>query len=144
MTKNEYTKEFLDFWGQYPKRLCWRTDRHVKIGKSKACEQLSKLNTETQQFIMQILPVFVKSISSTIIPDPWRWLRDKKYDDYELEVERVSKPRPVEPEIVPVSAERRAELARKVSTSLKRVPKPDKRSISDKANAARKLLRADK
>ncbi|KKK76776.1 hypothetical protein LCGC14_2860270 [marine sediment metagenome] len=120
MTKEEYSKEFLAFWWKYPPRWIKSSGRYSHVGKDLAWKQWRKLSVKTQQYIWSILPVYVKSIPPTIIPDAWRWLRDKKWLDYEPAEVKPLPQRPVQPEIVPVSAEKKAELAKNLPKTMQK------------------------
>ncbi len=81
----EYDDNFEAFWLLYPERWIKDSDRHVKIGKAKAWERWRFMRKTNQQHAMAVLPVFKRTVDARYIPDAWRWLRDKKYEDYDLD-----------------------------------------------------------
>lgn len=81
MTK--YDDNFLAFWSLYPERWIKDSDRRVKLGKAKAWEGWRFMRKADQQHAMAVLPLFKMTNDARYIPDAWRWLRDKKYEDYE-------------------------------------------------------------
>lgn len=89
----EYDDNFEAFWSLYPKRWHKDSDKHVKIGKAKAWERWRFMRKKDQLHTMAILPVFTRECDARIYPDAWRWLRDKKYEDYDLEKAKPAGPR---------------------------------------------------
>ncbi len=96
--ENKYGANFLIFWKKYPTRWIPESDKHVKIGKDLAWQQWRKIDDETHQHILTIIS---QMKSGKAVPDPWRWLRDKKFNDYDppeppnpkIEVERKEQQR---------------------------------------------------
>lgn len=86
VAKDDYTQEFLDFWQLFPRRWIRSSDRYVKIGKELAWIQWEKLSAYNKAWAMFAVR---KERVSEIIPDAWRWLRDKKYKDYDLEMPQI-------------------------------------------------------
>lgn len=85
--KGKYADEFLVFWNKYPERWIKSSDTKVKVGKDLAAEQWDKLSQSEQQYILRVVGRLRVGES---VPDAWRWLRDRKWKDYEL-----PKPKPV-------------------------------------------------
>ena len=81
----KYTDEFIAFWAKYPKRWIRSSDSYVKDGKSLAFQQWNRRSKADKQYIMVILR---QVPSNTSTPDAFRWLRDKKYEDYEIPQKR--------------------------------------------------------
>lgn len=77
--KERYSEDFENFWNEYPTRWIPESDKHVKIGKHLAWEQWRKLGDDTCRHILSIIS---QMKSGKGVPDPWRWLRDKKFEDY--------------------------------------------------------------
>lgn len=84
--KERYSEDFEIFWKKYPTRWIPESDTHVKIGKQLAWERWEKLSEESHRHILDIISQFK---SGKAVPDPWRWLRDRKFEDY-----AISKPLP--------------------------------------------------
>ncbi len=78
--KSKYSANFLIFWNKYPTRWIPKSDQHVKIGKDLAWQQWRKIGDDTHRYILGIIP---QMKSGKGVPDPWRWLRDKKWKDYD-------------------------------------------------------------
>ena len=75
-----YSEDFLLFWEQYPKRFIAASGRYVKIGKRLAWNEWREIEEEIHKFILSIIS---QMKVGTAVPDPWRWLRDGKYEDFE-------------------------------------------------------------
>ena len=118
----DYSTDFETFWNKYPERWIPESDKHVKIGKHKAWEEWVNIDEQAQKLIIAILPVYRRKISSKIIPDAWRWLRDRKWDDY-------SPPQSYKPlpDNIPIP-------------KFKNVPEDKPESTSDKVNRQLKAL----
>ena len=78
---SKYSIYFLKFWDKYPSRWIAASSKWVKIGKHLASEQWNKLSQSEQQYIFQVVG---KMRAGKSVPDAWRWLRDRKWEDYEL------------------------------------------------------------
>jgi len=87
LSKDNYSVIFLDFWKRYPSRWIQESDRRVKVGKYLAWEQWQKLNEEQQ---ISALLATKSMVSGKAVPDAWRWLRDKKFDDAEIKPELLN------------------------------------------------------
>lgn len=74
-----YTSEFEAFWKKFKGR--WNTDKddYIKVGKYKAFDEAwLKLTPEEQQKAIK----FAHKPSGQYVPDPARWLKEKRFDDY--------------------------------------------------------------
>lgn len=87
---NQYSEEFETFWKQYPKRWVVSSGKWVKVGKWEAREEWDKLSREEQT---KALAVVKKVPAGRATQDAHRWLKHRRFDDYEL-----PKPKPPEPE----------------------------------------------
>ena len=103
MTK--YDPDFMIFWKMYPPRWYAPSGTWTKVKKCLAQVQWRKLNAETKAFVMSIMPVYIKSIPATAIPDAFRWLRDKGFDDYIVPAPKKAVPEPPEPVFKSLTAE---------------------------------------
>ncbi|KPL25575.1 MAG: hypothetical protein AMJ75_00225 [Phycisphaerae bacterium SM1_79] len=75
----EFTEEFLEFWSAWPKRWT-EAGRWVKLNKFKAFQCWKRLTKHEQQWSTNT----AKSLQSgKYVPDAFRWLRDKRFMDYE-------------------------------------------------------------
>ena len=81
MVNKQYSEQFLQFWHDYPTRWIKSSNRYVKIGKELAWLQWRKLTVAERVLASQAVKC---EVTSQIIPDPWRWLRDKKFRDFEV------------------------------------------------------------
>jgi len=81
LTKDkQYSEQFLQFWHDYPARWIKSSNRYVKIGKEVAWVAWQKLTVAERDLASQAVKC---EKTSQFIPDPWRWLRDKKFRDFE-------------------------------------------------------------
>lgn len=87
-SKGKYTEDFETFWKKYPTRWIPESDKHVKVGKHLAWEQWEKISEETHRHILGIIS---QMKAGRAVPDPWRWLRDKKFLDFVTEQPRPDK-----------------------------------------------------
>ena len=114
MERRKYDEDFKVFWKEYPARWVASSDRWAKLNKNRAWEQWKKLDTETKEHIMAIMPVFIKTIPSTNVQDAFRWLNDKNkgYADYSVPKPPSPKPRIIKTRQVhkPLTDEEKAEL----------------------------------
>ncbi len=97
LSKDNYSALFKDFWKDYPTRWIQESNKNVKVGKSDAWEQWQKLSPEQHIFILKILPVYKRQIDSKIVPDAWRWLRNGRYNDYEIPAPTTTIVQPEQP-----------------------------------------------
>jgi hypothetical protein len=91
MAKDGYSTEFMEFWRIIPCRWICSSDRYVKIGKDKAWIVWKRMSDKDKRWAMFSSH---KERVSEFMPDPWRWLRDKKYKDWDYE---ASNPIPLKP-----------------------------------------------
>lgn len=123
----EYTEDFIKFWKLFPGRFheAGRPkvgsgyEHYWKIGKRKAMEEWRKLTEHQKKWAMYSVGFMRKG---KYVPDAFRWLRDGKYEDIDLPVERESYPA----NVVPI---------------MKGVPQGDTRSTSDKVNEQQQKLK---
>ncbi len=143
MKGKEYSDLFLEFWAKYPERWIPESDKHVKIGKHKAWKQWCGINNQTQKLIMIILPIYKKEISSSIIPDAWRWLRDRKWDDYETKQPQGPKAKPQQkPKVTLATAKEKAEIKQMSKVLADKWTAPKKETKKQKELAKQKQLDA--
>lgn len=100
--KGKYTEDFETFWEKYPTRWVPESDKHVKIGKDLAWQQWRKIGEDAHRYILGIIS---QMKSGKAVPDPWRWLRDKKWKDYEP-------PKPIDSKIEAKQAEKERQKKR--------------------------------
>ncbi len=146
----EYTAEFETFWKLYPKRWNRSSGKHYKVGKWEASQVWKRLSQKDRTDIL----IKVKHMQDgEFVLDAHRWLKKRRFDDMEIPkpkpkpkpVVKISKP--VTPEEIRAEVERiekgriwKAQYDKRKTRLLKMVPNGDKRSTSDKVNAARKQL----
>ncbi len=82
--KKGFSEDFEKFWEEYPYRWIPSSDKRVKVGKQNAWILWRRLDSETRELILHILPVYKRQIDTKIVPDAFRWLRDKKWLDYDI------------------------------------------------------------
>ena len=114
MTK--YDPDFEVFWKLYPFRWSLPSGRWTKVNKGRAQAQWRKLDADTKAFVMSIMPVFLKTIPPQAVPDAFRWLANKCYDDYSLPAPKKPVSKPSEPPVAtakPVSSEQKESMLMK-------------------------------
>ena len=79
MKRKEYTEDFEKFWAVFKGR--WDADqgRYVKPGKYRAALEWQTLTTEEKILALRAAP----KVHGKYVPDPCRWLKYKRFDDYE-------------------------------------------------------------
>jgi hypothetical protein len=82
--KKRYSDEFEAFWKAYPKRFIPESDRWVKVGKNDAWKKWVKLSGTEQQTVMAVLHN-VKA--GRYVLDAQRWLKGRRWEDYEAPAE---------------------------------------------------------
>lgn len=86
-----------DFWQRYPKR------NGKRLGKKQAKDQWSKLSVEDRDLVVVAVENYrVAAEDPDVfcpIKDPWRWLRDRWFDDWQEPAEPSSRDGPGRPKI---------------------------------------------
>lgn len=85
---------FESFWRAYPSRWIKSSGRYTKVGKELAWQQFGKLSEEEVDWALFAV---YKEKSSETIPDAHRWLRDKKFKDFDRNATPVRIAKPPDP-----------------------------------------------
>lgn len=75
----EYTDEFEKFWKRWKGRWNPEKSKYIKVGKHNAFLVWEKLTIDDQRQAWWA----ADKVSGKYVPDAERWLRDRKFDDYE-------------------------------------------------------------
>lgn len=78
--KGKYSEPFLFFWKVFKGRWSEGKSGYVKVGKSLAWGQWKKLSLDDKR----TAAAAASRVSGKYTPDPWRWLRDRKFEDYNV------------------------------------------------------------
>lgn len=87
--KTNYTPEFESFWNKYPKRWVESSGSWVKIGKYEAFQAWKRLAKSEREIIMMVLP---KVKANKFTPDAHRWLKKRRWEDFEIKNSRKKMP----------------------------------------------------
>lgn len=119
----DYTEEFMLFWRKYPGRYheAGRPkadggyEHYWKIGKRKAFQWWKKLTPYQKKWAMYAVQ-FMKR--GKFVPDPFRWLRDGLYEDWDMPEDKATMPtkylpsmKTVDAHVVDVNKERNRQMA---------------------------------
>lgn len=85
----EWSEKYLLFWTLYPARWIKSSDQHVKLGRELAWREWQRLSEADQDWAMFSVR---KLRPGEFIPDPWRWLRDKKFKDFDMTKSKAPMP----------------------------------------------------
>lgn len=77
--RKPYTREFELFWERFKGRWDTEKSEYIKVGKDLAFEQWEKLSLEDKRWAWWA----ADKPSGKYVPDAFRWLRDRKFEDYE-------------------------------------------------------------
>ena len=79
-----YPDKFNQFWKLWPGRWRQDSDKIYKVGRDLAFQRWKRLSQETRNFLLELMKSGrVKDAGTQFLPDCWRWLRDKKWADFE-------------------------------------------------------------
>ena len=84
---DRYTKDFIEFWEKYPKRWNAESDRYYKVGKWQAMREWKKLSEQDKKVCLAAVR-FMKV--DRYVPDAFRWLKNRRFDDIELPKQKGS------------------------------------------------------
>ena len=75
----QYSPEFIEFWKRYPARYIPSSGRHVKLNKFKAWKVWKGMSLGDKRDAWRYAN---RKGSEKFVPDAFRWLRDKCWEDY--------------------------------------------------------------
>lgn len=76
-----YTDDFAIFWKAWPGRYDAVNQITEKVGKHKAFVIWRSMSDEDKKVVLEIVGK-VKYAGRKYLPDAWKWLAEKKYEDF--------------------------------------------------------------